>query len=588
MNTDKRTERRLAAILAADVADYSRLMRADEIGTFRLLTARREVMDSLIGEHGGSIANTAGDSVLAAFPSAVDAVQCAAAVQRLLATENRELPEGKRMEFRIGIHVGDVFIRGADLLGDGVNVAARLEGLSLPGGVCLSAMAYEHVRNSVPFAFEDLGSKQVKNIEEPLRVYALRLADVSLKNPSRVEKAPPLPDKPSLAILPFANQSGDPAQDYFVDGVVEDLVRALSRLRWLFVIATSSSFTYRDRKIELNQVGRELGVRYVLEGSLRRAGEQIRLSCQLIEAVTGILIWSDRFDGSVADIFNLQDRLTESIARAVEPKLRLAEITRARTKPTSDLTAYDLYLRAVAELNEHSAASFERGEALLRQAIDRDPDYAEAIALLATSIGHSGLNGWKPLTEAMAQALELSRRAARLDNASAEALATGAFAEALFGGSFERSEELAAAALQLNPNSIFVLKNCGSALGYGGETHRAIELFEAARRINPIDPRSFQTMGGLASAHFFNREFETAAYWARRVLSEHPHYHIARRYLAAALAHLGRLDEAGMVIAELLEAHPGSSLSRSRRSTFRHSWMLDLYVDGLRKAGLPE
>jgi TolB-like protein/DNA-binding SARP family transcriptional activator/Tfp pilus assembly protein PilF len=398
----------------------------------------------------------------------------------------------------------------------------------------------------------------------------------------------PLPSKPSIAVLPFQNLSDDREQEYFADGMVEEIITALSRIRWLFVIARNSSFAYKRRAVDMKQIGRELGVRYVVEGSIRKAGTRFRISCQVIEAATGHHVWADRFEGGLTEVFDIQDRIAESVARAVEPNVRLAEINRARAKPTEDLTSYDLYLRAQSELYEYTAEGFKRAEMLLRAAVKRDPDYAEAIAVLAICVARQGFEGWRPLTEGMKEALELARRAARLDNASAEVLATGAYCEALCGGSFDRSGELATAALRANPNSINVQVLCGGAAAYAGQSDRAIELLQSAWRINPVDPQGFFTMRGLGLAYFFARRFEDTVFWENRVLRQQPDDNSAKRYLAASLAHLGRITEAQEVVMDLLRSQPNSSLSLSRLNTFQHSWMKDLYIEGLRKAGLPE
>jgi adenylate cyclase len=398
----------------------------------------------------------------------------------------------------------------------------------------------------------------------------------------------PLPSKPSIAVLPFQNLSDDRAQEYFADGMVEEIITALSRIRWLFVIARNSSFTYKGQAVDVKQIGRELGVRYVLEGSIRKAGDRLRISCHIIEAATGHHVWADRFEGKLTEVFEIQDRIAGTVARAVEPNVRLAEIGRVRAKPTDDLTSYDLYLRALSELYEYTAEGFERAEMLLRAAVKCDPDYAEAIAVLAICVARQGFEGWRPLSEGLNEALELGRRAARLDNASAEVLATGAYCEALCGGSFDRSDELAAAALRANPNSINVQALCGGAAAYGGQSDRAIELLQSAWRINPVDPQGFFAMRGLGLAYFFAHRFEDAVFWENRVLRQQPEDNIAKRYLAASLAHLGRITEAQEVVMDLLRSQPNSSLSLSRLNSFQHTWMKDLYIEGLRKAGLPE
>src|SRR5712692_6055182 len=341
--------RRLAAVLAADVAGYSRLMGADEEGTLeRLKALRRELVDPKIAEHKGRIVKTTGDGLLVEFASVVDAVRCAVAVQQAMPERNTSVGADSRIELRIGINLGDVIVEGDDLHGDGVNIAARIEALADAGGVFVSNTVHDHVRDRLPFVFEDLGEQQVKNIARPVRVYRVR--NIGAKTPSAPAAAAlALPDKPSIAVLPFANMSGDPEQEYFADGMVEEIITALSRIRWLFVIARNSSFAYKGKSPDLRQVGRELGVRYVLEGSVRKAGNRVRITGQLIDTTNGAHIWADRFDGALDDIFELQDQVASSVVGTIEPKVRQSEIERAARKPTANLTAYDLYLRALAQ-----------------------------------------------------------------------------------------------------------------------------------------------------------------------------------------------------------------------------------------------
>jgi len=336
-------ERKLAAIFAADIAGYSRLMAHDEVGTLVQLKACRAIIDGLIASHRGRIFNTAGDSVVADFASAVDAVQCAVAVQTAISTENIEQLAAEPMQFRIGVHVGDVIVDGENLLGDGVNIVARLEALAEPGAICISAAARDHIGNKLPLAFDDLGDQQLKNIDQAIRVYRVQAATPAAQSVAAL----PLPDKPSIAVLPFQNMSGDPEQEYFCDGMVEEIITALSRIRWLFVIARNSTFTYKGKSVDVKQVGRELGVRYVLEGSVRKGGNRVRITAQLIEAATGTHLWADRFDGSLEDVFELQDQVAASVAGVIEPALRAAETRRTAARPTADVTAHDLYLRAL-------------------------------------------------------------------------------------------------------------------------------------------------------------------------------------------------------------------------------------------------
>jgi len=370
--------RRLAAILAADVAGYSRLIGADEGGTLdRLRALRRELLDPKIAEHRGRLVKTTGDGLLVEFGSVVDALRCAVEVQSEMTGHNTGVPPNKRIELRIGINVGDIVVEGGDIFGDGVNVAARLEGLAEPGGICVSARVQEDAAGKLDLAFEDIGEQQLKNIARPVRVFGAVIGQKPVPEPALA-----LPDKPSIAVLPFANMSGDAEQEYFADGMVEEIITALSRIRWLFVIARNSSFTYKGQAVDVKQVGRELGVRYVLEGSVRKAGNRVRITGQLIDATTGAHLWADRFDGSFEDVFDLQDKVASSVAGVIEPALQAAETACSANRPTTDLTAYDLYLRAYA-MSLSSAARFPDPLGLVEQAIARDPRYGPALAWAA-------------------------------------------------------------------------------------------------------------------------------------------------------------------------------------------------------------
>src|SRR6201987_5023744 len=388
MNSD-RTQRRLAAILAADVAGYSRLMGADEEGTLAALKAiRRELSDPKVKEHRGRIVKTTGDGLLIEFASVVDAVRCAVEVQREMAERNADVPPDRRIEFRMGINVGDIIKEGRDIYGDGVNVAARLEALAEPGGISVSRVVRDHVLDKLAFSFEDMGEQRVKNIARPLHVHRIVLGERSASpEPAKGTSTKPalaLPDKPSIAVLPFQNMSGDPEQEYFADGMVEEIITALSRIRWLFVIARNSSFTYKRQAIDVKQVGRELGVRYILEGSVRKAGGRVRITAQLIDAISRTHIWAERFDGSLEEVFELQDQVAISVAGVIEPTLQAAEIRRSAEQPTSDVTAYDLYLRALALAFSWEKDAIIRALDLLEQAIERDPRYGSALVEAAS------------------------------------------------------------------------------------------------------------------------------------------------------------------------------------------------------------
>src|SRR5262245_16530614 len=373
--------RRLAAILAADIAGYSRLIGADEGGTLQRLRAiRDELIDPTIATHHGRLVKTTGDGLLIEFGSVIDGLRCATEIQAGMAERNAMVPPDERVEFRMGLNVGDVVVEDGDLFGDGVNVAARLEALAEPGGICVSARVQEDAAGRLDLAFEDLGEQQLKNIARPVRVY--RVVTEARPAMPQVSSDPPLPDKPSIAVLPFANMSGDPEQEYFADGMVEEIITALSRIRWLFVIARNSSFTYKGQTVDVKRVGRELGVRYVLEGSVRKAGSRVRITAQLIDALTGTHLWADRFDGLLEDVFELQDKVASSVAGIIEPTLQAAETARAAKRPTQDLTAYDLYLRAYAMVWS-SARQIPEALRLMEQAIARDPHYGPALAWAA-------------------------------------------------------------------------------------------------------------------------------------------------------------------------------------------------------------
>src|SRR5215470_2974881 len=426
--SEGRVERRLAAILAVDVAGYSRLMGKDEEGTLAALRAvRRELGDPKIAEHRGRIVKTTGDGLLVEFASVVDAVRCAVELQRGMIARNATAPAARRIEFRMGINVGDIIIEEGDIFGDGVNIAARLEAMAEPGGICLSAAAHEQVRDRLDLAFDDLGEQQVKNITRPVRTYA-----VALGAPSRAARSIaarlPLPDKPSLAVLPFQNMTGDAEQEYFVDGMVEEITTAIARLPWLFVIARNSAFTYKGKPVNVRQVAQELGVRYVLEGSVRKAGNRVRITGQLIDTTTGAHIWADRFDGALDDIFELQDQVASNVAGAIEPKLRQSEIERAGRKPTANLTAYDLYLRALAQFHRFTEEGAAEAVVLVGQALAIDPAYTPAAALVGWCRGLQRVQGWGSLSaDDVGEACRLARQVLEAERDDAETIGQAAF-----------------------------------------------------------------------------------------------------------------------------------------------------------------
>jgi adenylate cyclase len=588
--SEGRVERRLAAILAVDVVGYSRLMGEDEEGTLAALRAvRRELVDPKIAEHRGRIVKTTGDGLLVEFASVVDAVRCAVEVQREMIARNAAAPAERRIEFRMGINVGDIIIEDGDIFGDGVNIAARLEALAEPGGICLSGAAHEQVRDRLDVAFDDLGEQQVKNITRPVRTYGVALGKSSRAAPP-VAAPLPLPDKPSLAVLPFQNMTGDAEQEYFVDGMVEEITTAIARLPWLFVIARNSAFTYKGKPVDVKQVAQELGVRYVLEGSVRKAGNRVRITGQLIDTTTGAHIWADRFDGALDDIFELQDRIASSVAGAIEPKLRQSEIERASRKPTANLTAYDLYLRALAQSYRYTEEGLAEAVVLARRALAIDPSYAPAAALIGWCRALQRVQGWGALSdEDIGEACRLARQALEAERDDAETIWQAAWTLFFLAGEAALAAAALDRALALNPNAA----NAWSARGFihavRNQPEAAIEAIERARRLSPFDPLAFLYASNIAAAHLASRRFEQAIEWADRALHDQPRHVPAMRAKIVALAHLGHLDEARAELSRVLAIDPKLTIAGFRAYVhFAAPEVLELFVTGLRLAGLPE
>jgi len=537
--------RRLAAILAADVAGYSRLMGEDEAGTAQALREHRSTADPRVAEHGGRIVKTAGDGVLIEFASVVGAVECALALQRLAEERNAGIAGERRMDWRIGIHLGDVLVEGDDILGDGVNIAARLEGLAEPGGVCVSEDAFRQVRGKVDAEFADIGEQSLKNIARPIRVYRL------VGQRSAASAALPLPDKPSIAVLPFANLSGDPEQEYFADGMVEEIITALSRIRWLFVIARNSSFTYKGQTVDVKQVGRELGVRYVLEGSVRRGGNRVRITAQLIEAQSGTHLWADRFDGSLEDVFELQDKVAIRVAGVIEPALQRAEMRRSAERPTTDLSAYDLYLRALAIHFPASKESVSKALSLLEQAITIDPHYGRALSWAAVCLRTLTINRWIDAPDAgRRKAVEFTRKALQVTDNDPGVLGNAAIVLAEFGEDIGVPMALVDRALALNPSDARCWYASGVVRLWAGQPDVAISHVETSLRLSPRE-RTGTSQSRLGEARFFQRRFDEAASTLLLSIQENPGAPVAYRFLAACYAHMGRLDEARSIIGQL-------------------------------------
>jgi adenylate cyclase len=577
--------RRLTAILAADVAGYSRLMGADEEGTHQRLKAHLgELVNPKIAEHRGRIVKNTGDGLLAEFASVVDAVRCAVEIQRGMIDREPEVPDERRIRFRIGINLGDVIVEEHDIFGDGVNVAARLEGLAEPGGICVSRVVRDQVRDKLDYTFEDMGEQQVKNITRPVRVYKFRDRAIPREEPSPTSPQPlPLPDKPSIAVLPFTNMSGDPEQEFVADGIAEDIITALSRYSSLFVIARNSSFTYKGRAVDVTIVGRELGVRYVLEGSVRRASNRIRVTAQLVEAETGKHVWAERYDRDLANIFAMQDEITEASTTAMAPAIADAEQQRAMRKPPASLDAWTAYQRGLWHLSKVTPDDNCLAEKFFRQAVDLDPGFAGGYKGLSATQGRVADFQGRDLPEALRSAETLARRAVALDGADAEArtrLANALYRRGDHEGGLAEAEQ----ALAISPNLADAHGVRGATLIFSGRVKEGLASLERCIRLNPR--QSATRLNQFALGLYFLREYEAAVEAAKRVIRSYPDFPNTYRWLAAALGQLGRIEEAKKALEKAMAIVPGSfdMYVRGRVPWMRpedHAHMLE----GLRKAG---
>ena len=578
--TEQRVQRRLAAILAADVVGYSALMqRAEEATYAEFERLKRELIEPSLSRHEGRLIKTTGDGALAEFASPLAAVRCAVEIQDHLASGSSPL------RLRVGLNLGDVIVgQDGDLYGDGINIAVRLEGTADPGGILISEKVYSEVEGKLDVGFEDRGEQQLKNISKPVRAFAVRAGAFSALT-ERLSAALSLPDKPSIAVLPFENMSGDPEQEYFVDGMVEEIITALSRFKWLFVIARNSSFTFKGKAVDVKEVGRRLGVRYVLEGSVRKASGKVRITGQLVDAVTGAHIWADRFERDLTDVFALQDEVTVAVISAIQPKLLQTEIAIATRRRPDNLTAYDYYLRALPQFYLSTREGLAEAIRLAHRALELDPQFGLVAALAGGCHMQNVLFGYAvdPQFERK-EAVRLFRLALSLDDSDPEILAWAAIISAFMVGDCESSVEMADRAVALNPNSLLAWGSRGHVYRIAGLLEEALRSFECAIRTSPVDPRLHLTLVGMAQALIELRRFDEAIVAGKKALRQNPSFSPAYRCLASAFAHLGRDAEAREAATRLLEVDPGFTISAgiARGGTAK------LVIEGLRKTGLPE
>lgn len=593
----ERLERRLAAVVAADVPAYGRLMHLNDERTLAdLKSARRTLILPAVTAHRGRIVKTVSDEMLLEFPSAVEAAQCAVEVQRGMAVRNAPVPEHERIEFRIGIHLGDVMIDEDDLFGDGVNIAARLEKLAEPGGICISDDAHRQIRGKVDFVFDDLGAQTLKNIAEMMRAWRIRIGGEAAQelsgsapaNGSASSDRPVAPpDMPSIAVLPFINMSGDPEQEYFADGMVEEIITALSRFKSLFVIARNSTFTYKGKSVDIKQIGRELGVRYVLEGSVRKSGNRVRISGQLIEATSGTHIWADRFEGGLEDVFGLQDQVATSVVTLIAPRLEQAEFERIRHKPTDKLDSYDHYLRGASAL--HHRSSVQEAFGFFRKAIERDPDYGAAHAMVAWSwMARQAIYGMPLKAEDRAEAIRHARLAARLADEDPYVLATAGHVLTYIGHEYERGVAMVEEAVALNPNLAMAWYSRGFVFLLCDEAERAIESFGRMIRLSPLDPLRLSAWNGSSHAYFRLGRHEEGCQAAEKSMQFDANAHSLLAFAINAVR-CGRNEEANKAVSRVLKLQPGFRTSHVSE-TFPVRWpeRRAEIAAALRDAGVPD
>jgi adenylate cyclase len=589
-----REQRKLAAVLAADVVGYSRLMGRDEAGTLaRLKEHRAQRLEPALARNGGRLVKLTGDGVLAEFPSAVDALRAAIEIQQAVEEANAALTEEQRIVFRVGLHLGDLIVDGDDLYGDGVNIAARLEGEASPGGIVVSGALHEAASGKLQAQFVDLGRLALKNIDRQVQAYRIEWNQRAQQGQSTAASGAtgplPLPDKPSIAVLPFQNMSGDPEQEYFADGVTEDITTALSHIPSLFVIARNSSFAYKGKAVDIRRIGRELGVRYVLEGSVRKAGQRLRITGQLVEAETGSHLWADKFDSVLEDVFDLQDRVTMAVAGVIEPSVTQAEIRRANRKPTDNLQAYDWLLRALGEEQLYSRDSVDRAMQMARRAVDLDPRYAEAYAYLAECIMIRRTNGWMEDEAAeAAEGVRFAHLAVQLAPNNSIVLTVAAIAVGALDGDLANAIPWLDRAIALNPNSAPAYGRGALVRLFVGDYATAAEHADLAMRLSPFDWYSFVFSLARGQSHLFQRQLPEAVFWLRKSAEQSPRNAPTFLYLGSALAHAGRIEEARAAIRRLQELNPLRTVSWYRQHRRFREDDLEYVLEGARLAGLPE
>ncbi len=585
---EERIERRLAAILAADVVGYSRLVGIDEEGTLAALKSlRKSLVDPKITEHRGRIVKNTGDGALVEFASAFDAVRCAVETQREMADRTINIPEDRRIAFRIGINIGDIVIEEGDIFGDGVNIAVRLESIATPGGVCISEDVYRQVRGTFDATYEDIGEQKLKNIVQPVRVYRMRTVGTStITSTGEHSTNLPLPDKPSIAVLPFANMSSEPEQDALADGIAEDIITALSRYPSLFVIARNSSFTYKNRVIEVRQVGRELGVRYVLEGSLRKSGNRIRVTGQLVEAETRQHLWAEHYDRNLEDIFAVQDEISEATTIAIAPAIGEAEQQRAIRRAPESLDAWACYQRGLWHVSKFTANDINLADGFFRQAIQFDQNFAGAHwGLAKTQIISAALFQWHNLAAALSSAEALTRHAVALDGADAEARSWLGHVLHMSGDAEGALTEIERA-LMMSPNLASAHESLGDTLTWSGRPKEGLAALQTYVALDPKSPMLAVGLVQIAAAHYFCRDYQAAVAAAKRAIRSYPGFPAPYRWLATALGQLDRRQEALEALNKAIAMAPASFdlYVRGRTPWWRNEDHAHV-LEGLRKAG---